>query len=47
MTEMVGSDHKEPLMIEAYGTCLPMGRAGNVFMKKIQDSRPDSMLLQE
>ena len=45
--DFVSTVHKEPLMIEAFGTCLPTGRAGNIFVKKILDSRPDSRLLQE
>ena len=38
---------KDPLLMEAFGTCLPTSRAGNVFVKKILDSRPDSKLLYE
>ena len=38
---------KEPLMMEAFGTCLPTSRAGNNFVGKILDSRARSNLLQE
>ena len=39
--------YKDPLMMEAFGTCLPTSRVGNEFVKKILDSRPDSKLLFE
>lgn len=38
---------KEPLMMEAFGTCLPTSRAGNNFVGRILDSRARSNLLQE
>ena len=29
--------HQEPLMMEAFGTCLPRGKVGQQFLKKILD----------
>ena len=39
--------YKDPLMMEAFGNCLPTSRVGNVFVKNILDSRPESNLLYE
>ena len=46
-SDFVSTVHKEPLMMEAFGTCLPTSKAVSVFVKKILDSRPDSKPLQE
>ena len=46
-SDYVTTVHKEPLMMEAFGTCLPTSTAGNDFVRKILDSRPYSKLLQE
>ena len=35
---------KEPLMMEAFGNCLPSNRAGVEFMARVLDSRPNTIL---
>ena len=32
--------HREPLMMEAFGMCLPTNRKGVAFIKKILDGHP-------
>ena len=39
--------NKEPLIMEAFGNCLPITRAGNAFVRRILDKRPISKLLTE
>ena len=35
---------KEPLMMEAFGPCLPNNRAGGNFIKKILETKPNGIL---
>ena len=37
---------KEPLLMEAFGNCLPSNRAGVEFIARVLDSRPTTMLYQ-
>ena len=38
-SDYVSTVLEEPLMMEAFGTCLPSSRAGSVFVTKILDKR--------
>ena len=41
---------QEPLMMEAFGTCLPTGKTGREFLKKILDEesyRHQTMIIQQ
>ena len=44
-SDFMSTVHEEPLMLEAFGSCLPSSRAGNNFVRKILD--PDSKNFQE
>ena len=46
-SDYVSTVLKEPLMMEAFGNCLPTSRAGNSFVGRILDRRTPSNLLQE
>ena len=35
---------KEPLMMEAFGPCLPNNRAGGNFVKRILETKPNGMI---
>ena len=35
---------REPLLMEAFGTCLPTNTAGERFMDLVLDNRPNTML---
>ena len=37
---------KEPLLMEAFGTCLPTSQAGVKFIMSVLDKRPNSLLYQ-
>ena len=37
---------KKPLLMEAFGNCLPSNRAGVEFIARVLDSRPTTMLYQ-
>ena len=36
---------QEPLMMEAFGSCLPTTKEGKAFVNKILDTKPSSSLL--
>ena len=44
-SDFVSTVYKEPLMLEAFGSCLPSSRTENSFLRKILDY--DSKNLQE
>ena len=46
-SDYVSTVMKDPLMMEAFGACLPSNRSTNIFLKKILDSQPNSKLIQE
>ena len=35
---------KEPLMMEAFGPCLPNNRAGGTFIKRVLETKPNGIL---